>query len=88
MTTKQELKEETLQSLRLGLNFLTNSRRDSARLVIAMHMTALEMMKLHNSLSAEEMVMEVRRLYAAVEENHPGAWEELGGPPLPGALKA
>lgn len=87
MMTKQELKEDTLRSLRLGLNFLTNSRRDSARLVIAMHLAALDMMKLSDCLSAEETVMEVRLLYAAVEEAHPGAWTELGGPPLPGALK-
>lgn len=86
--TKQELKEETLRNLHLGLNFLTNSHESSAALVIAMHMTALEMMKLHDCLSAEETVMEVRLLYAAVEAEHPGKWEELGGPPLPDALKA
>jgi hypothetical protein len=84
--TREELKEETLHNLRMGLNFLTGSDQTAARLVISLHLTALDMMKLHDCLSAEEAVMEVRRLYAAVEAEHPGAWEELGGPRLPKAL--
>jgi hypothetical protein len=86
--TRDELKERTLRDLRMGLNFLTGSDPTAARLVIAMHLLALETMKVNDCLSAEEAVLEVRRLYAAVERAHPGAWEALGGPPLPDALKA
>lgn len=86
--TKDELKQETLINLRMGLAFLEGSNEASAALVIGLHMEALRVMKQHGYISAEEAVMEVRTVYAAVEDAHPGRWEELGGPPLPGALKA
>ncbi|MCY1465571.1 hypothetical protein D9M71_837360 [compost metagenome] len=55
--------------------------------MIALHLAALGTMKQHGYITAEEAVMEVRTLYAAVEAAHPGQWEALGGPPLPDALK-
>lgn len=85
--TKQELQQQTLRNLRMGLNFLEGSSEVAAAMVIGMHMAALNMMRLHDYLDAEEAVMEVRTLYAAVEAAHPGQWEALGGPPLPDALK-
>ena len=85
--TKLELKEQTLRNLHAGLMFLTDSSEKAAAVVIGMHMAGLGMMKLHDYLDAEEAVMEVRALYAAVEAAHPGRWEALGGPALPEALK-
>jgi hypothetical protein len=85
--TKQELKEQTLANLRRGLNFLPDSSETAAALTLGLHMAALGMMKHHDYLTAEEAVMEVRTLYAAVEAAHPGRWEALGGQLLPEALK-
>lgn len=85
--TKDEITQQTLGNLRRGLNFLTNSSETAAALVIGMHMAALGMMKFHDHLSAEQAIEEVRVLYAAVEEAHPGRWEALGGQLVPEALK-
>jgi hypothetical protein len=78
--TKQEIKQQTLANLRRGLDFLLGSSEEAAALVIELHLTALGAMRIHDYLSAEEAVMEVRTLYAAVEKAHPGKWEALGGP--------
>lgn len=86
--TKQEIKQQTLTNLRGGLMFLPGSSEEAAALVIELHVTALGAMRVHDYLSAEEAVMEVRTLYAAVETAHPGKWEALGGPKLPDALTA
>lgn len=85
--TNDDITQETLANLRRGLDFLEGSTEGAAALVIGLHMAALGMMKHHDHLSAEQAVMEVRALYAAVEAAHPGKWEELGGQALPMALK-
>ena len=84
--TPTELKQQTLANLRRGLDFLPDSSEEAAALVLGLHMAALGMMKHHDYLSAEEAVMEVRTLYAAVEQAHPGKWEALGGQLVPDAL--
>ena len=82
-----DLKQQTLDNLRRGLDFLPGSNEASAALVIHLHMEALRVMKQHGYLSAEDAVMEVRKVYAAVEAAHPGRGEALGMPNLPDALK-
>jgi hypothetical protein len=86
--TKKELKQQTLANLRRGLDFLPDSSEEAAALVLELHIVALGAMRIHDYLSAEEAVMEVRTLYAAVEQAHPGKWEALGGQLVPDALKA
>lgn len=86
--SQNDLKQQTLANLRGGLNFLPGSNEASAALVLHLHMDALGVMKQHGYITAEEAVMEVRKVYAAVEDAHPGRWEALGGPNLPDALKA
>jgi len=86
--THKELQQQTLGNLRRGLLFLHDSSEEAAMLVIGMHITALGVLRRHKYLTVDELMEEMRTLYVAVEETHPGKWEAFGGPRLPDTLKA
>lgn len=81
-------REELLRRLRGGLDFLSGSSEEAARLVIAMHLAALTIVRQEHYIDGEELAQEILTLYRAVEAAHPGKWEALGGPRLPNTMTA